>query len=54
MHGRLDVIINNAGVGAQHGKIGDISIENFQKIMDVNTNGAWYTLKYAVTLIVIH
>ena len=49
-HGRLDVLINNAGIGALNGRQADIPIEEYLRIMDVNINGAWYTLKYGVKL----
>ena len=49
-HGRLDVLINNAGVGARFGRQADIAIEDYLRIMNVNMNGAWYTLKYGVKL----
>jgi len=49
--GALDVLINNAGVISNVGRQADIPVEEYLKIMDVNMNGAWYTLKYGVKLI---
>ena len=48
--GRLDVLINNAGVVSNVGKQADIPLDEYKRIMDVNVNGAWYTLKYGVKL----
>ena len=33
------------------GRQADIPVEEYLRIMDVNMNGAWYTLKYGVKLI---
>ena len=46
--GRLDVLINNAGCVSNCGRQADIPLDEYAKIMDVNVNGAWYTLKYGV------
>ena len=49
--GRLDVIVANAGIpGAQGTKICDTSIDNYKKVMDINCDGTWYTLKYGAKL----
>ena len=50
---RLDVLINNAGCVSNCGRQADIPLEEYKKIMDVNVNGAWYTLKYGVKVIPI-
>ena len=43
--GRLDVIINNAGIIGNEGKLCDIPIEAYHRVIGVNLHGAWYTLK---------
>merc|ERR1711937_164744 len=48
--GRLDVLINNAGVIGNEGKLCDIPIEAYHRVVNVNQHGAWYTLKYGVKL----
>lgn len=40
-HGRLDVLFNNAGNNVPPAPIGDISPEDFQKVMNVNLYGAF-------------
>ena len=43
--GRLDVIVNNAGIINNEGKLCDISLESYHRVVGVNQHGAWYTLK---------
>ena len=44
-HGRLDVAVNNAGVGGDFAKITDITIESRDKTMSVNSSGVFYCVK---------
>ena len=48
--GRLDVLINNAGIMLPNGKLGDVPIDAYTKVMDVNTNGSFYVAKFGVKL----
>ncbi len=41
-HGRLDVLVNNAGAG-HIGTTEQVSIEDLQRVMDVNFYGVWRT-----------
>jgi 3(or 17)beta-hydroxysteroid dehydrogenase len=45
--GRLDVLINNAGVAAE-GSIEDSSLENWRRVMAVNLDGTFLGCKHAV------
>uniref|UniRef100_UPI003F49A7FE SDR family NAD(P)-dependent oxidoreductase n=1 Tax=Ensifer adhaerens TaxID=106592 RepID=UPI003F49A7FE len=45
--GRLDILVNNAGV-AQHGPIGSLPEEAFERQVDVNVRGVWYTTSTAI------
>lgn len=38
--GRIDILINSAGINIR-GAIDDVSLADFQKVMDVNVNGSW-------------
>jgi len=49
--GRLDVLIVNSGMGTRGAKQCDLPLDDYKRVMDVNLNGAWYTLKYGVKLI---
>jgi NAD(P)-dependent dehydrogenase (short-subunit alcohol dehydrogenase family) len=40
--GRVDIVINNAGINPAAGAIADVSPQAFQKTLEVNTLGPWY------------
>lgn len=50
-YGRLDVLINNAGV-SMRALFEDLQIDVFKKVMDVNFWGMIYTTKYALPYII--
>ncbi|MBP68867.1 MAG: short-chain dehydrogenase, partial [Haliea sp.] len=41
-YGRVDILINNAGISPAWGALGELSPELFHKMFDVNTMGPWY------------
>lgn len=45
--GRLDIVVNVAGIGGG-GKAENCSVEDFQRVVDVNLCGPFYTAKYAI------
>lgn len=45
--GHLDILVNNAGI-AEHGPIGLLSDDTFERQMDINVRGVWYTTSVAV------
>lgn len=45
--GRIDVLINNAGVGGPRAPLEDISDDDWQQTMNVNLNGAFYCMREA-------
>lgn len=47
-YGKLDILFNNAGVKSGESKIPDVSFEEWQQVFDVNTNGVFLGLKYAI------
>jgi NAD(P)-dependent dehydrogenase (short-subunit alcohol dehydrogenase family) len=47
-YGRLDVMFNNAGINAQMANTADCSLENWQKVMDINVNGVFLGMKYGI------
>ncbi len=46
-YGHIDILVNNAGISANK-KIEDTTVEDFQKIMDLNVNGMFNMTKAVV------
>ena len=46
-YGRIDILINSAGINIR-GSIGELSYEDFQKVMAVNVDGSWLASKAVV------
>lgn len=49
-HGRLDVLINNAGTNPYFGAVEDTPLEAFDKVVEVNYRGPFYFCEKAVAL----
>lgn len=47
-YGKLDIAINNAGIGGELNPIADMSIEGWKKVIDVNLNSIFYGMKYQI------
>lgn len=47
-YGKLDVAVNNAGIGGELNPIADMSIEGWQKVIAVNLNSLFYGMKYQI------
>ena len=46
--GSLDALVNNAGVTGAHDPVGDFDVGEWHNCVDVNLNGTFYFLKYAL------
>jgi len=46
--GRIDVLVNNAGIAGVDKPTDEISAEEWRKVMDVNVNGVFYCTKAAI------
>lgn len=46
--GRLDILFNNAGVNSEEKKLPDVSLEEWQQVMDINITGVFLGMKYAI------
>lgn len=46
--GGLDAAFNNAGIGGAPGPLAEQSIENFDKVMNINVKGVWLSMKYEI------
>ena len=46
-HGRLDGLVNNAGIFGSFNRFEDNTIDSFQEIIAVNVQAVWLAMKYA-------
>ncbi|MBC6367950.1 SDR family NAD(P)-dependent oxidoreductase [Algoriphagus sp. AK58] len=45
-YGKLDIAVNNAGIGGPLGMTGDYPLEGWQKVIDINLSGVFYGMHY--------
>ena len=46
--GRLDIAVNNAGIGGESAPTGSYSIEGWQKVININLNSVFYCMRYQI------
>ena len=46
-YNRLDILVNNAGIAQRHGLEGT-SVEDWDRVMDINARGVFLGMKYAI------
>lgn len=44
--GRLDIAVNNAGIGGDQAATGDQSVEGWRKVLSVNLDGVFYCMRH--------
>lgn len=47
-YGGLDIAVNNAGIGGELNPIADMSLEGWQKVININLNSLFYGMKYQI------
>lgn len=47
-YGRLDIAVNNAGIGGAQAPTGEHPIDEWKKVVDVNLSGVFYGLRYQI------
>jgi 3-oxoacyl-[acyl-carrier protein] reductase len=50
IYGRIDIVVANSGI-AHRDSIASMSNDNFDRVIDVNLKGVFYTLRAAANLI---
>jgi NAD(P)-dependent dehydrogenase (short-subunit alcohol dehydrogenase family) len=53
-YGRLDIVFANAGINGVWAPLEDLKPEEWQKTIDINLNGTFYTIKYAIPYLKKH
>ncbi len=46
--GRLNIAVNNAGIGGESNPVGDYSVEDWLKVIGINLNGVFYCMRYEI------
>jgi NAD(P)-dependent dehydrogenase (short-subunit alcohol dehydrogenase family) len=52
--GRLDIAVNNAGIGGESATTSQYSIDSWQRVIDVNLNGVFYCMLYQIPRMLEH
>ncbi|QQX76153.1 MULTISPECIES: SDR family NAD(P)-dependent oxidoreductase [Aequorivita] len=47
-YGGLDIAVNNAGIGGELNPIAEMSLEGWQKVININLNSLFYGMKYQI------
>jgi NAD(P)-dependent dehydrogenase (short-subunit alcohol dehydrogenase family) len=47
-YGRLNVAINNAGIGGESNPTGEYSLESWNRVIAINLNGVFYCMRYEI------
>lgn len=46
--GKLDIAVNNAGIGGAQSPIGEYEIEYWNKVIAINLSGVFYGMRYQI------
>lgn len=44
--GKLNIAVNNAGIGGASARTGEYPVDSWQKVIDINLSGVFYGMKY--------
>lgn len=47
-YGKLNYAVNNAGIGGANAPVGDLDLDNWDKVIDINLNGVLYGMRYQI------
>jgi len=49
-YGKLDILMNNAGMDGEQKPIADCTLENWRAVVDLNLNAVFYGMKYGIAV----
>jgi NAD(P)-dependent dehydrogenase (short-subunit alcohol dehydrogenase family) len=47
-YGKLNYAVNNAGIGGQQAPAGEVDIDDWNRVIDINLNGVLYGMRYQI------
>ncbi|MFV0373949.1 SDR family NAD(P)-dependent oxidoreductase [Microbacterium sp.] len=47
-YGKLNLAVNNAGIGGAQANLADVELDDWKKVIDLNLNGVFYGMKYEI------
>lgn len=47
-YGALHLAVNNAGIGGQSAPVGELDLEDWDRVIDINLNGVLYGMRYQI------
>jgi NAD(P)-dependent dehydrogenase (short-subunit alcohol dehydrogenase family) len=47
-YGALHLGVNNAGIGGESAAVGDYTVEGWRKVMSINLDGVFYSMRYEI------
>lgn len=47
-YGKLNYAVNNAGIGGKAASTGEVDIEDWNRVIDINLNGILYAMRYQI------
>ncbi len=48
VYGRLDIAVNNAGIGGAIAPVGEYDLDEWQKVININLSGVFYGMRYQI------